>query len=514
MGFSIPSSDSSNSPIFQTQGFNKDQAVNKVKITGPNGKNYTVAIKNAKTEDQAIQSAKELYSLLITYKVGEEGSKISRLSLVQTDHKTTINLHGSTKEDEKALEPNEQAKYALTQMVLRTLEMSTPSDESLLPSETIEAEITIQPEETAVSSPSPSAPSSSVVLKPVSDLTSETLAKIQGVFDELKLQHGGQLTEQEIIREIDGRQIIFTRTNEKDRVYLAFNKQIGGGAFGDVHLATELIKGKEFVTKLGRPDGPGGDSIQTEFDLLQFIHGGMEKSVLGVQKPPSKIFYVSYREDPSADSQQAVVYITKKYNLGNLDKDDKTNFQQLSPMQQLDAGFQVLSGLAHCANLNLVFQDIKGENMLIHQDSDAELLPNGEKRVELVLADLGMADRLSLSEVPGWGGDMRYHVSDDRAKFSSLMRQALSLDDQNPEKREIIQELNRMLLAKDVYAMGKSLQESFSHLQSPDISEAKRAALDDLFAKMKTPSYEGDTPNSTISAQAALAEYQKIMLMD
>lgn len=263
--------------------------------------------------------------------------------------------------------------------------------------------------------------------------------------------------------------------------HLTDSKKLGEGTFGKVFKARNLLTGQNIIRKAAYvnkdiledllqqadirrefamvPDCRGNDDYRIDFeenifddpdakvefikkklaeDILQYAEADaanekalLEKlnpngNIIGIQKPPHQACLFT------DEGQQ----IGKGYFAHAYDGDlavFSSGEQTLVSSQKINFALQLIQGGMHCARAGVILGDIKPANCLF----------SGQ---EAVLSDFGGAR--VLSSKPDWGvHTMNYCCPQDLNSF-------FKLNDENKTD-----ELNKLLLARDVYALGCTLME-------------------------------------------------------
>ncbi|KAG6559790.1 Protein kinase domain [Candidatus Rhabdochlamydia oedothoracis] len=275
--------------------------------------------------------------------------------------------------------------------------------------------------------------------------------------------------------------ILFLKKQENKEwplITLFTEKVLGKGCFGKVLTVQELSMGRISVAKIAHASNQNEDVRNEDLILSKIFHNS---NPAGIQQKPYSLFNFRLKDINYCG------YIAPKYDtsLDNI-------MRQLETAEKIEAARQLLRGLKELENQKISHGDIKESNCLFRRKSDTS--------IECVIADFGGAN--DLSKQPKWAyGAPYYQLEEDYKAYQSLYEQ------QNSKKikkgrAKIYADVTKLLLRRDVYAMGVTLA---MLLENSRIKAENSEKLYSLVNRMLEASWK-----ERISASEALAEFERI----
>lgn len=308
-----------------------------------------------------------------------------------------------------------------------------------------------------------------------------------------------------------------------------FTTQIlGEGSYGLVQVAYELSSQRFSIVKIAKSKKGQKDAENEHLILTEIQRDGPPH--VGIQKAPYDSVNVSLKSriDPNDVSRSLLHgYLAYEYEGGNL-SDHAQNIPTMTPQKRQNCMRQLLQGLATLEEKQIAHGDIKPDNCYLGKDSE---------NIECVIADFGGAT--SLKESVGLPSTFtaKYVCENDRKAYVALENQVEEIRttyqqaqatyeqikkgeitfEQCKQLRdelqgllikhtELIKQMRTLILQKDVYAMGMTLEEFFRCecivLNDSNVNRAQE--LFRLRNSMINPSWK-----HRISAQQALTKFQE-----
>ncbi|HEV3269542.1 MAG TPA: protein kinase [Candidatus Rhabdochlamydia sp.] len=275
----------------------------------------------------------------------------------------------------------------------------------------------------------------------------------------------------------DGSILFLKKEEDKEWPLLTlFTKNVlGTGCFGAVLVVQELSVGRLSAAKIFY-DSDCNEDVKNEYTILKKIFNN--SNPVGIQRKPYALFNLK--------DINYFGYIAPKY-ASSL---DKVMFN-LKIEEKIKCVRQLLNGLLELEKQQISHGDIKEHNCLFQRKKDGS--------IECVIADFGGANDLSKNAKWSYGASF-YQLPEDRIAYNSLLKQQIR-EKTNSGKNKIYIDIKKVLLRRDVYAMGIVLED----LLGSYAKKEKSRKLGLLIGQMKEISWE-----KRISASEALAEFERI----
>ena len=220
------------------------------------------------------------------------------------------------------------------------------------------------------------------------------------------------------------------------------SQRLGSGSFGEAFVASNLTKGTEKVYKIAKGHVVAIKDLHNEFMLLEKIH--REGNVWGIQAKPNKLTRIILSAD-----EVLLGFLGKKYDGDYLSDIKKNPSEPFS--DRLFEFHQLLYGLKHLAEHNILHGDLKPGNILVKREPDGTKLAH--------IADLGGARDITTLDAfnIAFRGTYTssYFPKEDEKAIRSLASDATK------------QELIEVQRKRDVFDMGVIMHQALSKGRMP-----------------------------------------------
>jgi len=159
-------------------------------------------------------------------------------------------------------------------------------------------------------------------------------------------------------------------------------KKIGQGGMGVVYLAEDKFQNNK---KIALKTIISNFFENNDEALLMFKN---EYQVMTRLKHPNLTKVYDYGKDPDND----IYYITMEYNEG-VSLAEMINSKQISEEESISIFVNILRAFEFIHSRNIVYRDVKPENIMISKDSGGKLIPESVKLLDFGLADMSGKNR-------------------------------------------------------------------------------------------------------------------------
>lgn len=248
---------------------------------------------------------------------------------------------------------------------------------------------------------------------------------------------------------------------------------IGKGGYGRVEVVQELSEGRVSVAKIAKGER-GIEDAENEYHILGKVSG------TGIQERPYGLFRFEVKNLKNTPIFQG--YFASRYQ-NNL----SAVLPKLKSQEKEDVMRQLLEGLVELEKHDICHGDIKMSNCLFKK-TDAG-------KVVAVIGDFGGSTQSDRGVKYPRSGTKSYMCEADKAAYKQLVA-AFRVTNATEENRAISEAAKKLLMRKDVYAMGIVLGKVMNgHIKyGGDIMRAKK--IQALIARMTNSSWE-ERPSAT-----------------
>jgi len=160
--------------------------------------------------------------------------------------------------------------------------------------------------------------------------------------------------------------------------HLTLKNEIGKGAFGTVYKADYL--GIDVAVKTISQGGPSADPMEK-------IFAQREIAVLKSCRHPNIVAFIGVVENDEDEGLQIVLEYLSKGDLGHFLLD---NTEPISWNRKVQIGLDVARGMAYLHSRNIIFRDLKSENLLLDDTDKTKICDFGFARKSIKRAHMTM----------------------------------------------------------------------------------------------------------------------------